>query len=54
MKDAHPHLAKLDPRGLKAIFIGYEPESKVYRFYDPAEGRAHMSCDVIFNETNFW
>ena len=28
MKVARPHLAKLDPRGMKVIFIGYEPRSK--------------------------
>ncbi|XP_023521510.1 uncharacterized protein LOC111785335 [Cucurbita pepo subsp. pepo] len=28
MKVVHPHLAKLDPRGLKVVFIGYEPRSK--------------------------
>ena len=38
MKVAHPHLAKLDPKGLKVIFIGYEPRSKAYRIYDPAGG----------------
>ena len=27
---------------------------KAYRFYDPAEGRAHMSRDVIFDESTFW
>ena len=53
MKDARPHLTKLDPRGLKVIFIGYEPRSKAYRLYDLAEGRAHMSRDVIFDESTF-
>ena len=39
MKVTHPHLAKLDPRGLKVIFIDYEPGSKVYRLYDPVGGK---------------
>ena len=38
MKVARPHLAKLDPRGLKVIFIVYIPESKAYRLYDPTGG----------------
>ena len=38
MKVAHPHLAMLDPRGLKVVYIGYKPRSKVYRLYDPARG----------------
>ena len=54
MKVAHPHLSKLDPRGLKIIFIGYESGSKAYRLYDPARGRAHVSRDVIFDESTFW
>ena len=54
MKVTHPHLAKLDPRGLKVIFISYEFESKAYRLYDPIGGRAHVSRDVIFNEGTFW
>ena len=37
-KVACPHLAKLDLRGLKVVFIGYEPGSKAYRLYDPAGG----------------
>ena len=38
MKVARPHLAKLNPRGLKFVFISYEPGSKAYRLYDPAGG----------------
>ena len=53
MKDVCPHLAKLDPKGLKVVFIGYEPGSKVYRF-SPAEGQAHVLRDIIFYETTFW
>ena len=41
-KVAHPHLAKLDPRGLKVVFIGYEPGSKMYRLYDPVGGE--LTC----------
>ena len=46
MKVARPHLAKLNPRGLKVVFIGYEPRSKAYRLYDP-----HVSRDIIFVST---
>ena len=38
MKIMHPHLAKLDLKGLKVIFIGYETRSKAYRLYDPTGG----------------
>ena len=46
MKVVHPHLAKLDPRGMKVIVIGYEPGSNAYRLYDSARERAHVSRDV--------
>jgi hypothetical protein len=49
-----PHLAKLDYRGLKTIIIGYEPESKAYRLFNPVDGRLHVSCDVIVDENTFW
>ena len=53
MKVTCPHLAKLDPRGLKVVFIDYEPGSKAYRLYDPVGGQAHVSHDVVFNESTF-
>ena len=54
MKVTPSHLAKLDPKGLKVVFISYEPRSKAYRLYDPVGGRAHVSRDVIFDEDTFW
>jgi hypothetical protein len=53
MKITRPHLAKLDDRGLKMVFIGYEPRSKAYRLYNPADGQVHVSRDVIFDENTF-
>jgi hypothetical protein len=53
MKITCPHLAKLDDRGLKMVFIGYEPRSKAYRLYNPADGQVHVSRDVIFNKNTF-
>jgi hypothetical protein len=54
MKITCPHLTKLDDRGLKTVFIKYEPESKAYRLYNPADGWVHVSWDVIFDENTFW
>ena len=53
MKVARPYLAKLDPKGLKVIFIGYKPWSKAYRLYDLMWERAHVSRDIIFDEITF-
>ena len=35
------------------IFIGYEPGSKGYQFWDTAHQRFKVSCDVKFSETLF-
>ena len=47
MNIVRPHLAKLDPGGLKVIFI-YEPESKA-RLYDPAGGE--LTCLATSSST---
>jgi hypothetical protein len=35
VRNAIPHLKKLEDRSRKMIFIGYDSGSKVYRAYDP-------------------
>ena len=35
------------------IFIGYEPGSKGYQFWDTAHQHFKISCDVKFEETQF-
>ena len=35
------------------IFVGYEPGSKGYQFWDPAHQCSKISCDVKFEETHF-
>ena len=35
------------------IFVGYEPGSKGYQFWDAAHQRFEISCDVKFEETHF-
>jgi transposase InsO family protein len=44
------HLKKLEDRGRKMIFIGYESSSKAYRAYDPITKRVHVTHDVVFDE----
>jgi hypothetical protein len=53
VKDTRPHLAKLDARGKKGVFIGYEIGSKAYRVFDPVENKVLVSRDVVFDENNF-
>ena len=44
---------KLVPKSCEMIFIGYEPGSKGYQFWDTAHHRIEISHDVKFNETLF-
>src|SRR5258705_597362 len=44
---------KLDPRAKEMVFIGYEPSSKAWRFWDRAAHRVVISRDAVFNELNF-
>jgi hypothetical protein len=43
-------LAKLEDRNTMMVFIGYEPGSKAWRFYNPATCRVHVSRDAVFEE----
>lgn len=40
---------KLDPRGRKGVFVGYEPNSKAYRVW--VDGKIVISGDVLFDES---
>ena len=44
---------KLQPKSRAMIFVGYEPGSKGYQFWDAAHQRFEISRDVKFKETRF-
>ena len=44
---------KLQPKSRAMIFVGYEPGSKGYQFWDAAHQRFKISHDVKFEETQF-
>ena len=44
---------KLQPKSRAMIFIGYEPGSKGYQFWDTAHQHFEISRDVKFEETQF-
>jgi len=44
---------KLDPKAIKAIFIGYEPGSKGYRLWDKCTRSVKLSRDIKFDEDQF-
>jgi transposase InsO family protein len=50
VRDVRPHLKKLEDRSRPMVFIGYEPGSKAWRFYDPVGKRVHVARDVVFDE----
>ncbi|GMI80680.1 hypothetical protein HRI_001737300 [Hibiscus trionum] len=45
---------KLDNRGEKCIFIGYDEKSKAYRLYNPLTKKMIISRDVEFDEAEHW
>jgi hypothetical protein len=54
VKNTKPFLSKLDDRGRRMIFIGYEQGTKAYRVYDPMTDHVHITRDVIFDEAGQW
>ncbi|KAL8094563.1 hypothetical protein AgCh_036190 [Apium graveolens] len=45
---------KLDDKGEKCIFTGYDKRSKAYRLYNPLAKKLIISRDVEFNESDYW
>jgi hypothetical protein len=50
VRNTTPYLKKLEDRGHRMIFVGYESGSKVYRVYNPIIKRVHMTRDVVFDK----
>ncbi|KAM0029839.1 putative RNA-directed DNA polymerase [Helianthus debilis subsp. tardiflorus] len=45
---------KLDAKSKKCIFVGYSPNSKAYRLFDPIKKVIITSRDVVFCEQGTW
>jgi hypothetical protein len=54
VRNMTPHLKKLEDRGRKMIFVGYESGTKAYRAYDPIVKRVHVTHDMVFDEQAQW
>jgi hypothetical protein len=53
VRNTKPHLKKLDDRGRKMIFVGYERGTKAYRAYDLVT-KVTITRDVVFDEDAQW
>jgi hypothetical protein len=47
VRNTTPLLKKLEDRGRKMIFVGYESSSKAYRVYDPITKCAHVTWSLM-------
>jgi hypothetical protein len=54
VRNTKPNLKKLEDRGRKMIFVGYEHGSKASRAYDPLTGCVTITRDVVFDESTEW
>ena len=45
---------KLDAKAEKCILVGYSGEQKGYKCYNPRTKQAHVSHDVVFDESTSW
>ncbi|KAK2630796.1 hypothetical protein QOZ80_UnG0725510 [Eleusine coracana subsp. coracana] len=54
VRNTVPHLKKLEDRGRKMIFVGYEKGTKAYRAYDLVTKKVHITRDVVFDEQDQW
>ena len=50
----HQNFGKLDPRGLRCIFVGYSGTQKGYQCYHPPSRKFFVSADVVFNESELY
>jgi hypothetical protein len=53
-KKLGPGVNKLADRSIPGVFLGYEPDAKGYRVYDPARDQLMVARDVIFDEKRPW
>ncbi|KAK1432035.1 hypothetical protein QVD17_08921 [Tagetes erecta] len=51
MSATQPH--KLHPRSVQCIFLGYPPNFRGYRCFDPQTGKVYISRHVEFDESTF-
>ncbi|KAK3024038.1 hypothetical protein RJ639_044140 [Escallonia herrerae] len=50
----HEKRSKLDDKSEKYVFIGNDSRSKVYKHYNPSNGKIIISRDVTFDKESAW
>ena len=45
---------KVDPKSEKCILLGYSPEQKGYKCFNPSTRKVWVSRDVVFDKWAFW
>lgn len=45
---------KLDEKFGKCFYLGYNPQSKAYRLYNPLNNKIIISIKVVFNKDATW
>jgi hypothetical protein len=54
VRNTKPNLKKLEDRGRKMIFVGYERGVKVYMAFDPPTEHITITRDVVFDKSVQW
>jgi hypothetical protein len=54
IKNTKPNLPKLEDRGQRMVFVGYETSTKGYMMFDPVTNKVHVSRDIVFEESAQW
>ncbi|KAG6480984.1 hypothetical protein ZIOFF_057575 [Zingiber officinale] len=54
VKNASPHLKKLDDRSSLMVYLGVEEGCKAHRVFDPRHDKLQISRDIMFQENCEW
>jgi hypothetical protein len=45
-------LSKFAPKAVEGFLLGYDSNTRAYRVFNKSTGLVHVSCDIVFDETN--
>jgi hypothetical protein len=44
--------SKFAPKAVEGFLLGYDSNTRAYRFFNKSTGLVEVSCDIVFDETN--